>query len=310
MYITLIFQYPWSLRHIFVQESIYETTKKLFAWKGEENTEKNPALKLCSESIIADDKLFVFDYLGDIKSLEHDHFYVIVQAYRTTKELLSLIKTQDYLSMSLWSSDVAEANEIAFGANVGAVWVNEIASFDGPPAVSQTVYSPWLLDDTESINLPNKELSEVKMWSELSAQNRITKLTKAMETLKMVDDKDSIELAQEVERSIIQWKSSNFVDVQNNKHVIGTVEPLNVVCCMVVPTVHDVITSLIDGQGIVFCESNRDQLKNISKLFEKELPIWIMDAKAVSDAGKNVMKGFNITRTKVVSTNFGTIFAN
>lgn len=103
-----------------VQESIYEEFKSVIAWNCKSKEDDGKELSVNVESKCTDvfkykNKLFLLDFVGKLEELDKDDKNVIlVEAYRTTNELLSLInKSPKRNCISLWASGISEANEIS-----------------------------------------------------------------------------------------------------------------------------------------------------------------------------------------------------
>lgn len=134
---------PWKLNKIWVQECIYEEFKMALTRKcnvANQNSESSDRT-LRADEITIEDKIFSLDSIDPTPKATSDNVQIIaVEAYRTTKELISLIKAE-HPYLSLWGSDISEVNEIAFAVPTPVVWINDYARFFGPPKASQAIYA-------------------------------------------------------------------------------------------------------------------------------------------------------------------------
>ncbi|XP_030040555.2 uncharacterized protein LOC115455902 [Manduca sexta] len=88
-------RYPWSLKALLIQESVYEEFQRALEWKcnvnGSDEQRLCPQLQQASADVqVAGGKIFLLDYMG--RDVKHPKLHpVLVSAYRTTKELLSIM---------------------------------------------------------------------------------------------------------------------------------------------------------------------------------------------------------------------------
>lgn len=91
------------------------------------------------------------------------------------------------LGVSLWSSDVAESNEIAFNIKPNIVWINDFGRFDGPPVASQAFYSSIFRYDNRLVTLEQKVEKILKIrnsWKKMDETDRYMKVWKATRTIR------------------------------------------------------------------------------------------------------------------------------
>lgn len=284
------------------------------AWKCNIRPSKvtvEPRVKsFCSEVFAYDHKMFLIDYAGNPDDLSEELYLpVMVEAYRTTKELLSLLKQRSPWALSVWSSDVAEANEVAFGVNSPLVWINDYGVFTGPPRASQVFYSN--VYKANHYDMTKEELELRNAWCKLSVADRVDASRAAF--VKVVSDLDlRKQLLLDFDR--LQERVSvkeivKFVEVENGRICVGTEEPVGIVrfrdfSNYDLNNLVDLLVSIIRGTVVV---TNRD-LKNkyahlIYELKRNKLPVSRQITLLPSPT-------WSLYRTKVLWTNYGTIFAN
>ncbi|CAK1553108.1 unnamed protein product [Leptosia nina] len=153
--------YPWAVRNIYVEESAVERFKQAISWKAN-STDKSleDISPSCSNAYCYLGTLYLYQYVGT-----HTDKHVHIHSYRTVKDLFSLLEPS--LCVSLWSSDVAESQEIAKHLRSNIVWINDLGNFNGPPKTAQSVYSLIRRDRaTYKTNAP----AELKKLETLQAQ--------------------------------------------------------------------------------------------------------------------------------------------
>ncbi|XP_049876929.1 uncharacterized protein LOC126374361 isoform X2 [Pectinophora gossypiella] len=310
---------PWKLNHLFVQESEIERLKiNLIAksqLKGDSIENTNLASKNKIEIVAYENKLFAFDFIADADRPEGKQV-VIVEAYRTVKELLTLIKKENPFFLSLWTNDISEANEIAYNVILPIVWINDYGIFGGPDRSSQAFYSAYfkLCYCIDKDLLTSDVLKNLQNWSKINTKERVTKILKVVEVLKA--DSSDVESASLIEDAVNNLQSNKFVDIENGRVCVG-IEDFqgSIVLLDNDSNVKKVVTSLVYGAGCIReLKSLPDDLSRIVKLFQQEnIPYMETDA-----AIKYILFGIRLLNdgiqvlpnTRVVYTTFGTIFAN
>ncbi|KAL4703463.1 hypothetical protein ACJJTC_010335 [Scirpophaga incertulas] len=167
-------QKPWKLSEILVQESVYELFKKAMEWRCGDLKSTSVA-NIRSDFYTFKDKVFVMDMLlcAGIDNKQE----ILVNAYRTTKELLSLVASKNLSFMSLWSNDINEANEICHNEkSPNIIWVNKYGGFDGPAISSQALYRNLLISNTVRKSETDKVqtlLEKRQLWLKNSIDERV-----------------------------------------------------------------------------------------------------------------------------------------
>lgn len=99
-------RFPWNIDTIYVQECVLDQFKERIEWKTKEPSSDfdKTIIKSCSSVRVYEDKMYLFEFAGNIKKIRKN--LIIVEAYRTNKELISFMSGIKTLGVSLWSSDV------------------------------------------------------------------------------------------------------------------------------------------------------------------------------------------------------------
>ncbi|XP_053614460.1 uncharacterized protein LOC128677551 [Plodia interpunctella] len=297
----------WRLQRIYVQESVYESFKELLDIKTKlkgTNGAENAELKLlCSDLFVYDEKCILVDFAGDVNDSQLAGMHTIfVEAYRTNKELLSLVGHAGLLS--LWSSDVAEANELAYNIPASLVWINDYGNFDGPVEISTVLVS--LLDLSYKDYISNSFISRYNVWRTYSKEKRLSVFRDVLEHINIKEIPKSN--CKEIEKVKIFLDSLKFnaVDVADNKICVTLDQPVGV--CRDVSSNDDIIIqSLVLGNGVICYD--RYTFPLYDKLSRAGVPI-IYYKEPNQEYVKEIKISCSRYRTKVVLTNFGTIFAN
>lgn len=304
MFLRASTSHPWKLTQIYVQESIYDRFKKAMAWKTSSTTEVGNKIearkRLCDKVYESNGKTFFVDYAGSPTPSDTSN-EVLVEAYRTTKELISLVTKYEALCLSLWSSDLSEANEIAYKVPCTIVWINDYGIFDGPPNCSQAIYKELYRDvEIRILSKTQKSLLTQQQveWSKKSFNQRRKIIhNAAAEMLKkgfLKDIQNLIDALQEID-------SDDFSSVNNGRICSGVSLPTQFVHGNVT-TVKTLVKLLTSGAAVILLPSALEKFADLGF----GIPI------TVKTDGEN--EAIKITpyasRTKIVRTNFGTIFAN
>ncbi|XP_063382077.1 uncharacterized protein LOC134668559 [Cydia fagiglandana] len=109
--------HPLPLTRLLVQENVFEEFKTILDWKcklrhEEPGLDMQEIVQKCSNSFRYGDKLFLINYAG-CYIRQGSEQVVLIEAFRSVKELLSLVLKYKQLCLSIWASSVLEANEIA-----------------------------------------------------------------------------------------------------------------------------------------------------------------------------------------------------
>ncbi|XP_045452683.1 uncharacterized protein LOC123661788 [Melitaea cinxia] len=177
-------RFPWNIETIYVQECILDQFKERIEWKTKEPASDvdKTIIKSCSS---VSSSFHRFEFAGNIKKISNNS--IIIEAYRTNKELISFMSEIKTLGVSLWSSDVAESNEIAFNIKANIVWINDFGRFDGPPVASQAFYSSVFNygDEPDTLEQEIEEILKIRnSWNKLDETDRYLKVWKATKTIR------------------------------------------------------------------------------------------------------------------------------
>ncbi|CAG9563717.1 unnamed protein product [Danaus chrysippus] len=314
-------RYPWALRKIFVQENAVERFTTTMTWKEEKQMEATSAGNNKSDSdreisYFFGDKTFLMRPGRD--STEHDNNVIILEAFRTVKELIGLLAKEKPFALSIWCSDVSETNELAHNVDASIVWVNDLANFEGPPRSSQAFFS--LIDiyfSSQHIEqLPEiAELTKLKQsWLGLSVDQRKAVVRDALTKIDRNQSKKMLEVLDDLNSEL-----DSFVHL--TKNVIATGIELQPQV-MMPSAMYDyglessIISYIIKGGALLLHIPPRDlpvKSKDISYMFYDNLrnmagPVIFLDKEY--KIGDIAIIRHPIKRFKVIWTNFGTIFAN
>ncbi|XP_050352924.1 uncharacterized protein LOC126775168 [Nymphalis io] len=301
-------QYPWHFKKIFVQECALNRFKKSLEWKTKKPSGdvEEQLVRACTSVHVYEGKLYLFEYAGDVNNVSHNS--IIIEAYRTNKELMSIMATIKPFCVSLWSSHVSESNEIAFGLETNIVWINDYGCFEGPPVTSQAFYSLLHrhLDKERMTGFPVKDVLKIReTWLKLEMSTRLVKMSKVADKF-MNHFKDE---------QCFRINSNNSNISVGNKLCIATREPVNVIVVNITTcrSVYDLMNFIVDGGAVVLIlENNASEINEISKLYQalKDIgaPVLLADGKDYNLV--KIQKDQLKYNTKVVWASIGTIFAN
>ncbi|CAH2268279.1 jg5478 [Pararge aegeria aegeria] len=170
--------YPWRLRRILVQEPVMQRFASALGSRTRAATEHS---HLAVDARKTENKTFLLEFFGDKKLVEPG--FVVVEAYRTTKEVLGLLAEQPTLAVSVWASVGAEANEIAFGVNTRIVWINNYGLFQGPPLSAAALYT--VENHFRASKLATELLSAKTKWLALPLTTRLRKVREAVKKYRL-----------------------------------------------------------------------------------------------------------------------------
>ncbi|XP_032520174.2 uncharacterized protein LOC116772187 [Danaus plexippus] len=314
-------RYPWALRKIFVQENAVERFTTTMTWKEEKQMEVTSAGKSKSDtdreiSYFFGEKTFLMKPGRD--STEHDKNVVILEAFRTVKELIGLLANEKPFALSIWCSDISETNELTHNVDASIVWVNDFANFEGPPRSSQAFFS--LIDiyfSSQHIEqFPEMaELTKLKeSWLELSVEQRRAVVRDALAKIDRNQSKKMLDVLDDMTTEM-----ESFVYLTKNMIATGIeLQPQ----AMMPSAMYDhglessIMSHIIKGGAILLHIPPRDlpvKSKDISYMFYDNLrnmagPVLFLE-KEYKIGDVSVIR-HPIKRYKVIWTNFGTIFAN
>ncbi|XP_045452686.1 uncharacterized protein LOC123661790 [Melitaea cinxia] len=177
-------RFPWNIETIYVQEHILDQFKERVEWKTKEPASDvdKTIIKSCSS---VSSPFHRFEFSKNINKISNSS--IKIEVYRTNKELISLMSEIKTLGVSLWSSAVAESNEIAFNIKANIVWINDFGRFDGPPVASQAFYSSVFNygDEPDILEEEIEEILEIRnSWNKLDETDRYLNVWKANRTIR------------------------------------------------------------------------------------------------------------------------------
>jgi hypothetical protein len=274
---------------------VYESFLKAIQWKTRNSDMQEHAAQaqLCSALFAYKQKCFLVDFAGV------DPNGITVEAFRTTKELLSLISKDKPYYMTLWTNDINEANEIAYHVqSPNIIWVNDYGVFEGPAVSSQAFYGGYNIVQ----NVCNSVLKIHEAWVKRPFEDRYQ--TVHSELLKYVAEKVKSEdhFVISMLEALTDWNGDDIVRYHNDRLCI----------CRTVPV------PCLKYIGELDCA-----YEEIAKLFVIGTPQVTKDKKyedlftflAASGVPVSMDKHLKlanlpVTQIKVIHSNHGTIFAN
>ncbi|XP_046970312.1 uncharacterized protein LOC124537491 [Vanessa cardui] len=297
-------QSPWHFKKIFVQECALSRFKKALEWKTKKPSgDVEQLVKSCTSVHVYEEKLYLFEFAGDVDRISSNA--IIIEAYRTNKELMLIMAAIKPFCVSLWSSHVAESNEIAFGLETNIVWINDYGCFEGPPVTSQAFYS-LLHRNMDKSRMPSfpDVLKIREKWLKSQMTTRLLKMSKVVEKFKtnMKDEK------------CFRINCNNSNVSVGNKLCIAIREPVNVITVNITTCrgVHEYMDFVINGGAVIFIlktitPERNEIIKLCQALKDIEAPVVLVDDKNSPDEMFQEQLRYN---TKVVWSSIGTIFAN
>ncbi|CAD0202941.1 unnamed protein product [Chrysodeixis includens] len=299
---------PWRLKRILVQESVYQQFKDALTWKCNLKGKKDETVSkiLCSATLTYDDRTFIIDPVD----LVNEYAGVSVEAYRTTKEMLSMIQQGKTHYLSLWSNGIAEINEVAHRSGSPIVWINNLAEFRGPSQITHAIYTDRF-DELKIQNCANTSalLKTLKDWQNTKFEVRkriLCSLHPVIESLV------PSEVADNIRESLLECQMKSFVDVGDNYVCVGKSSPVGIILVsrdnIFTPRTFKL---LLYGNAILTLSGHLES-KEIRKPYcTRNVPIEsITEVNKVTDGnGTSVHVSLDST-FKAIWTNSGTIFAN
>ncbi|XP_061715313.1 uncharacterized protein LOC133523655 [Cydia pomonella] len=310
--------HPLPLTRLLVQENVFEEFMITLDWKCKLNHKESglvmqELVQKCSKLFRYGDKLFLINYFG-CYIRQGSEQVVLVEAFRSVKELLSLVPKYKQLCLSIWASSVSEANEIALHVDVPIIWVNDYCNFTGSDEISKAIYKRIdSVNVTVKVNSSiDKMLKKQGQWLKKSFNERCDAV------LKVIKSKD-FSLGDKIEPEILNWKINNFICINNDTMILGFNVPDKVVLYNTFGTVavpspcfDNIIRALINGSAVIIASKPKNE-EEIFIAFEIEgIPVSFVDEEET-----NKLEDIKVPlgdswcfQTKVIWTTYGTIFAN
>ncbi|KAJ8718196.1 hypothetical protein PYW07_006126 [Mythimna separata] len=297
---------PWHLRRILVQESVYQQFKDALGWKC-----KNKPLNsdvLCADALTYTDRTFLLD---PVQLTEENPSVVTVEAYRTTKEVISLLQQDKTRYVSLWTNGIAEINEVTHSTKSPVVWVNNVADFRGPPQVAEAVFSytysytiyPVVKGDSYA------KLCELSQsWLKLDLERRRDILCGVLDKYILLHP--ARKQFAEIKNSLLTCTLKSFVDVGKDYVCIGMSQPLGVLG-YTGDTIFSVesFKSILQGNAL-YVLSKADEGIDYVVFKQASVPVERGKEALMDDSEVIIWQSGLDTITRVVWTISGTIFAN
>lgn len=287
---------------------MYRQFKDALTWKCNLKEKKGDTLVsniLCSGTLTYDGRTFVID---PVELLNDQLAVVPVEAYRTRKEMLSMIQKCETHYLSLWSNGIAGINEVTHRSGSPIVWVNNLAEFRGPLQISNAIYSD-MFDELKIKECKNTSalLQALKEWREVSFEKRKSIL------YRLLQDMDTTERAQSagyIRESLVDCEMKSFVDEGDDYVCVGKSFPVGII---LVPGTNiytpRTFKSLLYGNAILALTGN-PITKKVFQSFNIPL-VSITHINTVGGNGNEIPVHVVIdSRFKAIWTNSGTIFAN
>ncbi|CAG9794723.1 unnamed protein product [Diatraea saccharalis] len=306
-------RYPWKLQRVLVQESVYSTFKKAMHWKTKDVPSHTTQNTFCTETFHYKEKTFLIDCTASQK-----HEGVYIEAYRTTKELISLLKKYNNFFMSLWTDSIVESSEISHHATADVIWINNFGLFDGPPLSSQAVYGTICSNynrSTDTFIYVNKLWKKQQEdWLKLPFHERCNRLNYVL-CENLAKNGENLVL-QQLKNGLKDWKCDSVcVYVDNGVACVCTAKPIDSICYKNVSradasTFTQIIRDLALGSPVVVEFWNDEIASFQSEMSRIGVPLFLCSDDEFADSVRILAVERSTSRTKVVYSNFGTIFAN
>ncbi|XP_041984181.1 uncharacterized protein LOC121736827 [Aricia agestis] len=281
---------PWGVRRVLVQENALERFRTALRGKARVCPgEVTPALSQRSTSAVAIcDMTFLVEYAG-----EDSEEGIIVEAYRTVKELISLLSKQRPYLLSVWCDSTSESNEIAHNVDANVVWVNTYGVFDGPPQACETILrtAPLVVHITVSDDFKRARSA----WEKFSIFERAARLRDSLHAHK-IDTHDSF-----------YYASKNFTCARMEK-AAGTLFLSESLYTRYAAS--HLLTYMVKGGSIAFSSEIMGD-KDVSGLYETLKNCGAPVEEIDSPEGGDLTAYMSLDYTqKVIWTSYGTTFAN
>lgn len=296
-----------------MQESVYQQFKDALSWKCNLKTsgdKPETSDVLCSHSLTYNDITFLLD---PVELVEVNPSVVMVEAYRTTKEMISLVQQDKTRYLSLWANGIAEINEVMHATKSPVVWVNTVADFRGPAQVSEAVLSYTDINSFSDFAVECDNVTKLRKlsqsWLKLDVESRRDILCSVLDKYILLNNANK--QLTEIRNSLLTCTLKSFVDVGNDYVCIGMSQPLGI-------TWYDENTifsvesfkSMLQGNALLLSRSPPED--DLSLLEQAGVPVILTQKNSVDKCSSKVFKwklGLDSV-TRVVWTNSGTIFAN
>lgn len=311
-------QVPWYLRRVLVQESVYKQFKDALNWKCSlKKNENNPVLPsaLCSQALTYEGRTFLID---PVEVVEEKQSVITIEAYRTTKEMISMLQQDEPYYLSLWINGIAQINEVTQSTKSSVVWVNNIGDIRGPPHVGRTLYPSFVhqicyvlsFDDKNDKILKLVKLS--KPWSKLDLESRrdilINVLRKCIPfNSTLVNDYNS------VRNSVMNFTNESFVQAGKDYTCRGIWTPVDFIAIPGTKLSFSLVVNLVlQGNALVVCEDAVSEKVWYPKLLEEAgVPVvTVKECRTGNFKAKKYCEDNGTRSLQVIWTNSGTIFAN
>ncbi|XP_045452681.1 uncharacterized protein LOC123661785 [Melitaea cinxia] len=296
-------RFPWHIETIYVQECVLDQFKKRIEWKTKEPASDvdKMIIKYCSSVRVYEDKMYLFEFVGNIKKISKNS--IIIEAYRTNKELISIMSEIKTLGVSLWSSDVAESNEIALNIKANFVWINDFGRFDGPPVASQAYYSSVFnyADEPDTLVQEIEEILKIRnSWNKLDVIDRNLKVWKATRTTRADIEGSKLDI-------VFKCSNNSTTNIGNK---ICTVFRIPIILYVKTKSLQDLLKHMnfiLQGSAVIVLveESSESDaiMKYCNALQSCGAPVGFT---SMDDGFRNQIR----YDTKVIWSSIGTIFAN
>ncbi|KAJ8718198.1 hypothetical protein PYW07_006128 [Mythimna separata] len=298
---------PWHLRRILVQESVYQQFKDALGWKCKIKPLNSDVL--CADALTYTDRTFLLD---PVQLTEENPSVVTVEAYRTTKEVISLLQQDKTRYLSLWTNGIAEINEVTHSTKSPVVWVNNVADFRGPPQVAEAVFSYTYLHTMFRVDVKYESYAKLcelsQSWLKLDLERRRDILCGVLDKYILLHPE--WKLFAEIKNSLLTCTLKSFVDVGKDYVCIGMSQPLGVLG-WIKHTIFSVesFKSILQGNALyVLCKAD----EGIDYVVFKQagVPVERLKEAIMDDSEVIIWQSGLDTLTRVIWTNSGTIFAN
>ncbi|XP_047993578.1 uncharacterized protein LOC125232011 [Leguminivora glycinivorella] len=310
--------HPVPLTRLLVQENVFEEFQNTLDWKCKLRHDKSEPdmqelVEKCSKSFRYGNKLFLIDYAG-CYIRQGSKQVVLVEAFRSVKELLAFIPKYKQLCLSIWASCVSEANEIALNVDVPIIWVNDYCNFTGCDEISKAIYKR-----IDSVNVTVKANSSiVKMLKTQEQWLKKTYTERCDAVLQVIKSKD-LSLGDKIEPELPSWKINNFISINNDTMILGFNVPDKMVLYNTFGTVavpspcfDNIIRALINGSAVIIASKPKNEEEIFIEFEAEGIPVAFVD-----ETETNELKDIKVPlgdswcfQTKVIWTTYGTIFAN
>lgn len=312
-------QVPWYLRRILVQESVYKQFKDALNWKCSlKQNVKNPVppSALCSQVLTYEGRTFFVD---PVEVVEEEQSFITVEAYRTTKEMISMLQQDNPHYLSLWINGIEQINEVTQSTNSAAVWVNNIGDIRGPPTVAKALYpsSPNINKEYYYRRFDSKNDKIVKLvklsqsWSKLDIERRrdilINVLGKYISSDPQNNDFNG------VRNSLMNFTNESFVQAGKDYTCTGVWKPVGFIpISKPLLSLSLAVHLILQGNALVLYGLSGPAEAPYVELFEAAgVPVVIAQCSSTGKfQAKIYLSGGETQTLRVIWTNSGTIFAN